>query len=916
MKRKHVIKTLRKTLFLNFIYAEYKMKKEIIILAILILSFYRCDAKSYYEEIELNFPNEFLYQPIDISIEFKNECYAINENEHSIKVIYNGKEIESQIYNLEFNGKYLKKCNIVFLYHGKGKYIVKYGNEIRRIRYEKHVSIEEKYYSVEPVKGYSAWVNYYEIRDDGNPVFAICQEGDVFGIEMANKVIKLKGEFNMNNWEKIFSFAFFCFDGKYIGSDEKLLGKKILIDGNLMTRIAIESISSNGKVKTKAIYTYYHSPSPKIFVRLRHEARNCKVGNDEQNGIYAYILSMKIRSKAIKEINAGEILPYIHLNGRYGIEEYRMEENPENKEYKWILSSKDNIILGDKPWLCIDGKGKAYGLILSKGEYKIKALVKEELKIPGLEVDGGGVSVGRVQEGDIDSLVYNGVVELFCGKSYMEVEKESEAFFKFFAYRNFEIEYELEEEKKYKLTIVLHSRFSISNKFYIEAEVYKGNEKIANKVVKFRKVEFEIPEGEYAIKIFSNGIFGRKYVGFGKVLLDEDKKLHILCTFQGKIVIVAKNGTEIKVVKDNCIVSYNVSNGKAILYAPSFKKYKIQAFYKGVLLYEKEIYFIMFYKDEINFKAYNLTLYIKDKLGFPFAINITPVLVSNENIYPKKIGNRYVFNDLPKGNYVLRINYRNFEYEEKIEFLNNAKKEIIIPIEYRLNLKFYDSRGFPIKASFVLERGGKEFSIKNVPPGSYVIKVYDKKLIAKKKIFIENDESIKMLTNKKSIFPLLPFFMISFIILIRRRINIEEISCILLSLSLAFPWWYLEGKEKIFLFIFPPEMLEFYDGYGNFLYMPEKMMAILIFLLVAFFLSFFLILKKFYKISLFILIISAILFIFSMNEFTIGIGSIIGKGYINNEYSNWGFGIGFYLAIICLILISIKVVINEIRRSG
>jgi len=78
------------------------VKKVLLCTAIILLSLFSFNAKAkYFEEIRIDAPDEFIYQPVDVRIEFRNPCIAIDEKKHSIRVFYNGKEIESQIHSME-----------------------------------------------------------------------------------------------------------------------------------------------------------------------------------------------------------------------------------------------------------------------------------------------------------------------------------------------------------------------------------------------------------------------------------------------------------------------------------------------------------------------------------------------------------------------------------------------------------------------------------------------------------------------------------------------------------------------------------------------------------------------------------------------------------------------------------------------
>ena len=87
-------------------------------------------------DIPINTSNEQAkFQPIDISVEFKNTCWAKNEKEHSIRVVFQQNEksieLESQIYDLtNTNGNSINRCNLVFLIpkeaNGKETYYIYY----------------------------------------------------------------------------------------------------------------------------------------------------------------------------------------------------------------------------------------------------------------------------------------------------------------------------------------------------------------------------------------------------------------------------------------------------------------------------------------------------------------------------------------------------------------------------------------------------------------------------------------------------------------------------------------------------------------------------------------------------------------------------------------------------------------------
>lgn len=915
-----------------------KMKKAVFIIGIFILSSFPVNSEEYYhEKIEINFPNEMKFQPVDVHINFENTCYAVNEKKHSIKLLYNGKEVESQIYNLEFKGKNeVSSCNIVFLYQGKGEYIVRYGKKVEDVNYEDHVEVEDKYYYTEPISGYFAKLNYYEVREDGKSIMGICQEGSVLGIEMSNKIIKVrenKEKFEMKNWEQIVSFALFL--GEDVGSDEKILKKSIIEDGNLMVRVLIESSSNNKNLKTKAIYTYYYSPTDekRLFVKLEHETYE----NLQGSSTYAYIMSVKARSRTIEELNMGEIFPYIHLNGENGIEEYKIETNPENKNYKWIISAEDDVSLGHPAWVSSDDKDRTYSLIFSENNLDIRCAVKEEVGVPGLEIDGGGVSIGK-NEGEMRGVVYNGTVEFFYGK-YSNIETEVNAFTFFKKFRNF-IYYEAEEKEmeKYKLSVVVHLRNSFPFSSYlsaffgirlphVEAEVW-NKEIVAKGTLNFRKISFEIPEGKYVIKIYYNILNKRKFIGEKSVDLKKDEVIHIFCTFEGFLKVKSPEESKIRIVDKNGygIVYENLSNGSSVIIPlPSFHDYIIQIIYKGFLVQEEDVFLPIFLEREYDFDLYNVYVKIKDKLGMSIGVNVSAILRSDEmvedfNIEGIKNDGNYFFENVPEGSYSLIISYKGFKFEKQIDVSKNENIEVIFPVEYKVSVKTYDSRGFPIKTKILFERNGEEFRKNVLPPGEYEIKVYDSEnIIANKKIFLTNDEKYEIATKKTLFYPYIFPLLVLILFLFNKKI--EALIAIPLSISLIFPWWQVKGDTLTNLYIFPPKMVEFLNSkefYGSIIPLPDLVDKLFMIILMLLIISIILISAgTSLKISLTLFAISFTIFIYSLKRFAdVTMGSIFGKEMIDGILTKWHLGLGFYLALLSLILVISKVVLNEVRRSG
>jgi len=906
------------------------MKKAIVVLAIIAFSFLPARVSAYnHQVITVDLPDEMKGQPLDIHVDFQKPCYAVDEKRHSVRLLYNGKEIESQIYNLNFEGeKRLASCNLVFIYQGKGEYILEYGDEIREVNYKDHVKVNDIYYFIEPIPGYYAKVNCYEIKQDGKSIFGICQEGSILGIEMGNKVITMKEgaeKFEMKNWDQFFSFAMFHSDGNEKGSDEKLQGKKILVDGNLMVRVALETSSRDEKLKTSGIYTYYYSPSERrLFVRLKHESGEKWNGNIT----YTYLSSIHSTSRSIDALNMGRIMPYLHFNGEGGVEEYKLNTNPESREFQWIISSKDNVYTGTPSWVSIDDKKKAYALFFTT-PLLVTAAVKQEINVPGLEVDGGGVNLGAFGETST-GVVYDGTMEAFIG-DYGDLEKEGEAFVSLAKYRNFEGEKgKYEHEKMHNLSIVLGLKHSLPFSVHLsallgidiphmEVEIWKNGSVAASGAVNFRKIVFQIPEGNYMVKVFKQGFKGRKFVGEKYVELKGDKKIKVWCTFQTSIRLKTPEGSIIRVRDaEGGIVSQNESTGEDIIFLPAMKKYVIQILYHGFLMHEKEIFPLLPLSIENSFTTYDFALTLKDNLDLPFAENVTAFIYSDdmverENIYGVKKGKEYIFSSLPPASYNLVITYKGITIKKKVNIPDKKSMEIIIPAEYTVKIKTYDSRGFPLSSKIYFERGGKQIEGEKLPPGRYSVSIYKGgRKIAAREIYVNGDVKYDVVTKKFSPYPfIVPAMVLAFFLLRRRK---EGLLAFLLSLSLLFPWWSVRGGSLSNLYILPPSLIEMNDGYGNIASLPSILIYALylsLFLLIASIVLLFI--QKLKKFSIVSITASLSIFLYTIFRFSsITVGKISGK----MSTSSWGLGIGFYLALISLILILVKVIYDETGRGS
>ncbi|RLF55664.1 MAG: carboxypeptidase regulatory-like domain-containing protein, partial [Thermoplasmata archaeon] len=233
---------------------------------------------SNYQEIFLPIPTEdsfAIYQPIDIQINFDHSCWAKNKQEHSIRVVCWDEniwhELESQIYDLEFtDSSHINKCNLVFLVpeiaDGKERYFVYYDNNEKTMpNYINHVDVEDSYYYYEPISGISAELCYYGITENDFLIYGIGQSGDVLNRRLSQAIIK-NGQrtksFDISNIGQIavysFSYQTGTKDEDDVSSDQELISKKIIVDGNLMVEFGIVTKSFGGEIRTTNIYKYYY----------------------------------------------------------------------------------------------------------------------------------------------------------------------------------------------------------------------------------------------------------------------------------------------------------------------------------------------------------------------------------------------------------------------------------------------------------------------------------------------------------------------------------------------------------------------------------------------------------------------------------------------------------------------------------
>jgi hypothetical protein len=699
---------------------------------------------------------------------------------------------------------------------------------------------------------------------------------------------------------------------------------------------------------------------------------------------------------------------------------YDMGEN--GKSHGIIFSSNDNIIK--------QGDDERDGI-------EIKVSEREYLNIVGTEIDYASIGFGRnsfIENGDHDLIIPNNLIVEFTAEfltieeeGYGIIDKEAEIFHKLIRYYDVSQDDKFEgHDNIYTLTIIPHLSGKVLsypnlinitkyNLPIIFAELYQNDTLLSSsyiqkpiigrQLIKFPKLS----PGLYKVKIYRKFGNNTNYIGFGSTYLDKDINLHIYCTWESRIVIDIydqnkKNieNAELIIFKDNLIVNkiisgYNNDNiellvpfnlfdnyefdninnfSLSLLYKIS-QPYVLKCYYKGFLLYEKDIK-ISDNNIEIELNLNDLTVELKDKIGFSPGVELNIFLTSKDmiipvDILPIKIGNgKYLFEKLPSANYELNVLYGSF----------SDKKSLIIPdignfvnmkfnALYNLNTKLYNSHGENIIDNdlelIVLREGSKIFediSIDDtiiIPPGKYTVNVYEEnQLIGSKTIDLINDKNINIVTIKPSlitiIISILSFTIIGLfvIFLMLRKIStnsfLKIIAISLIIFSLVQPWWNLNSSNEestiektTQMFIFSYSMVDKID-YNNEIYLdlatiPEEFTEFLVVLLIILYSGLFLMGMSFLpniilrrRFSL-ILSFSSILFITLVNTaFTYGmikitelsLGSIQGHKILdvilpNGDKiylnSSWGFGYGFYICILSSCILIFAGFIDFFRRK-
>jgi hypothetical protein len=380
---------------------------------------------SFRQELVLHFNTSSelaAFQPVDTTIIFDNPCWARDELNHSIRVIYQADtELESQIYDLVHSDEsHITSCNLVFLTPKEideiGQYYVYYDeSETASPMYPDHVSIEDSSYFYEPISGYPLKSQYYKISQEESITYAVAQQGQFLWYSTSQYVTKLKEgstEMMPKNGEAAASFDFTYYYNdemwQYNSTSQQLVSKKILCDGNLMVSCEILSRSTGDDLQTSAAYKYYYCPLEykRIHVQVTHQAlKECVIyPPSNTDGTYGSLQCGGIHSTSIQDLNFGTLYPYLHVFTEQNIvDEYRIDTNPEfipEDPVIRLIKTTDDVDVGKNAWASFDEgtTGSVHALVfgsssvVKSGEderdgIQLKVYESDYPHLPGLEYD-------------------------------------------------------------------------------------------------------------------------------------------------------------------------------------------------------------------------------------------------------------------------------------------------------------------------------------------------------------------------------------------------------------------------------------------------------------------------------------------------------------------------------------------------
>jgi len=442
-----------------------------------------------------------VYQPIDISFDFENNCWAEDETKHSIRVIYQYegrfKELESQIYNLEYSDDdHVTSCGLVFLIpesaNGEERYYVYYNEEeTSGPDYPDRVKVEDSFFSYEPVKGILTETWTYNIMQGENIIYSVAKDGHIIGDKVCQKVVKLKEGAksllpNLGDHTASYTFSYwYQNDDKWKGLNtaDNFVKSEISIDGNLMVKVGLITESEGGILRSTVFHKYYYSPNDEkgLYSNVKHEVLEPLPQGEYVEAYFASLINGMIKSSIIKELDYGEMPKYMHFySEEERIKTHEFDPFPESL-WEMIIGEEDDYDIGSFPWLSIDNgeTGTAHGFILddanivSSGEnerdgVQMVLYQSNSPNYPGLDGRTSYLYMGRNSyEPDLplDNVIPDNYAVEFkslyyttYSGGYKKVEKEASLYQSVIDYEPKEEEEINSEEKteEYNLTVYTH----------------------------------------------------------------------------------------------------------------------------------------------------------------------------------------------------------------------------------------------------------------------------------------------------------------------------------------------------------------------------------------------------------------------------------------------------------------------------
>ncbi|KYK23653.1 hypothetical protein AYK24_07170 [Thermoplasmatales archaeon SG8-52-4] len=377
--------------------------------------------------------------------------------------------------------------------------------------------------------------------------------------------------------------------------------------------------------------------------------------------------------------------------------------------------------------------------------------------------------------------------------------------------------------------------------------------------------------------------------------------------------------------------------------------------------------------DSLEIKLYDFSVYIKDLWNLSPEPQLDVVLKSNDFEKPvvlsgeKQSLEKYYFNNLYPGKYILKVSYKTFSLEESIEIPEMKITDIVFPALYNLTTIIFDSHGNYLKDAEILIirndyklKGSTNESgtaVLSIPPGSYLLKVlYNNDLIATRKVEVFSNTVYRIVTTNE---PLIPYIVILLSVIVfigfaatcyRKKdlmFFLKIIAILLVLVAIFSPWWELNGsasdsnfETSTKLYISPIKMVtiisnsnvtsgeianlknDFVGFVDN--YLPIAIAIGFILIISSIILNMF----SFRKLSIIILFLGLIFYICFISIYVYElpnltdtiVGSIFGSGNLEinipgeNIYEifncSWGLGAGFYLLLCSIIIQTIAFYLN------